>query len=102
MKREIIIRVETERTIEIGEGRDSEENWCASCGAYTPMLTVEMAAALACLGTGAIHHWIEAAAFHSQPARTGLPRICQRSFIDHLKRLNFLPKPKRLPRPAQE
>ena len=90
MKREIQITIETERIIEAAAG----QIWCASCGAYTPMLTVEQAAALARLGAGAIQHWLAGNELHGQPSRTGVPRICQRSFLAHLKRLNFMPKPK--------
>ena len=95
MKREITITLESERAVDIGGDRGADDNWCAGCGAYRPMLTVEMAAALACLGPGAIHYWIQSAAFHYQQVRVGQPRICERSFIEHLKKLNFLPRPRR-------
>ena len=94
MKRAIQITVETERVIEVA-GDDSSAEWCASCDAPTPLLSVEQAAVMACLGAGVIRHWIGNAEFHCQPSRAGLPRICQRSFLAHLKRLNFLPKPRR-------
>ena len=98
MKREIKITIETERILEATAG----QIWCASCGAYTPMLTVEQAAALACLGVGAIHHWLNVNELHGQPSRTGVPRVCQRSFLAHLKRINFMPrsKPGALPETA--
>jgi hypothetical protein len=55
------------------------------------MLSVEMAAAIARLGSGAIHHWIENAEFHFQRTRAGMLRICQTSFLDHLRKTNFMP-----------
>ncbi|HKS39818.1 MAG TPA: hypothetical protein VJX74_04340 [Blastocatellia bacterium] len=94
MKREIKIIVETERTIELSGASVADENWCEECGAQTRMVSVEMAAAIASLGSGAIHHWIKTGEFHHQRAAAGVPRICQRSFIEHLKKINFLPKPK--------
>ena len=93
MRRKIKIMIEKERTIEINQPVNSDETWCNECSAYTSMLTLEMAAAMARLGSGTICHWAETAAFHYQQSRAGLLRICQRSFIDHLKKINFLPKP---------
>jgi hypothetical protein len=101
VKREIQITIETERTIEVGGSDNADASWCAKCGAYTPMLSVEMAATLACLGSGAIYHWIQNAEFHYQQTDAGALRICQRSFLEHLKKLNFLPKPKRSGPPLQ-
>jgi hypothetical protein len=89
VKREIQITIETERIIEA-----AGEIWCAGCGAYTPMLTIEQAAAVARLGVGAIQHWLSGNELHGKPSRTGVPRVCQRSLLAHLKRLNFLPRPK--------
>lgn len=94
MNRELKVIVETERTIGVSTGVNASENWCDGCGSHTMMLSLEMAAAMACLGSGAIYHWIKNAEFHFQRTRTGLFRICQRSFLDHLRRMNFMPKPK--------
>ena len=91
MRRKIKIMIETARTVEINQPLHAAETWCDGCSAYTSMLTIEMAAAMARLGTGAIRHWVETAAFHHQQSRAGLLRICQRSFIEHLKVINFLP-----------
>ena len=93
MRRKIKILLETARRIEINQPINATQTWCDGCGAYTPMLTLEMAAAMARLGSGAIRHWVETAAFHYQQSRAGLLRICQRSFIEHLKQINFLPRP---------
>ena len=94
MKREIKIIVETERTIELSGASVADENWCEACGAQARIISVEMAAAIASLGSGAIHHWIKSGEFHHQRTAAGILRICQRSFIEHLKKINFLPKPK--------
>jgi len=94
VKREIKIIVETERTIELSNASVADENWCEACAAQTRMVSVEMAAAIASLGTGTIHHWITTGEFHYQRTVAGILRICQRSFIEHLKKINFLPKPK--------
>lgn len=94
VKRRVEVIVETERTIEVGSRVVASGNWCEGCGSHTTMLTLEMAAAMACLGSGAIYHWIENAEFHFQRTRAGLVRICPRSFLDHLRRMNYMPKPK--------
>lgn len=94
MKRLVSVTVETERTIEVGTRVDATENWCDGCGSHTAMLSIEVATVIARLGPGAIHHWIENAEFHYQRTRAGLLRICQRSFLDYLRRANFVPKPK--------
>ena len=94
MKREIKIVIETERTIELSRASVADENWCEGCGEQARLISVEMAAAIARLGTGAIHHWIGTGEFHHQRTAAGILRICQRSFIEHLKKINFLPKPK--------
>lgn len=101
MKREIKIIIETERTVELSRASVVDDSWCEECGSRTRMISVEMAAAIARLGMGAIHHWIKAEEFHYQRAAAGIPRICQRSFIEHLKKINFLPKPKNT-RPLDE
>ena len=92
MRRKIKILIETERRIEINRPLNADQTWCDGCGDYTPMLTLEMAAAMARLGSGAIRHWVTTAAFHYQQSRAGLLRICERSFLEHLKQINFLPK----------
>ncbi len=92
MKRRVKVTGETERTIEVGTRVDPSENWCDGCGSHTTMLSLEVAAAMARLGSGAIHHWIENAAFHVKRTRAGLFRICQTSFLDHLRGTNFMPK----------
>jgi len=93
MKREMRIIVETERSIEVG-GDNTDEDWCDKCGDYAAFLPVEIAAGMASVGTGAICHWIENAEFHFRVSKTRVPRICQKSFLEYLRRLNFLPKPK--------
>lgn len=93
MKREVKIIVETERTIELS-GVGADENWCDACGTQAKMISVEMAATIASLGYGAINHWIKIGEFHYQQTRAGFLRICQSSFIEYLKKINFLPKPK--------
>lgn len=93
MKRRVEVIVEIERTTEVSTSANASGNWCAGCGTCTTMLSLEVAAAMACLGSGAIYHWIENAEFHFQRTRAGLFRICQRSFLDHLRRMNFMPKP---------
>jgi hypothetical protein len=94
VKREIKIIVETERTIELSRASVADENWCEACKEQARMISVEMAAAIARLGTGAIHHWVKTGEFHYLRTSAGILRICQSSFIEHLKRINFLPKPK--------
>ena len=94
MKREVKIIVEPEQTIELSDSTVADENWCAACGAPVRMVSVEIAAAIASLGTGAIHHWIKNGEFHHQQTRAGFLRICQTSFLEYLKKINFLPKPK--------
>ena len=95
MKREVKIIIETERTIEISGSERTVENWCEQCAAHTTMVSLEMAAAIANVGTGAISYWIENAEFHFRQSSAGRFRICQRSFLDHLRRLNFMPRSKR-------
>ncbi len=94
MKRQVRVIVETERTLEVGHSIIATENWCDDCDGPATMLSIEMAAAIARLGSGAIYHWIEHSQFHFQRTRTGALLICQKSFLDHLRRINFLPKPK--------
>jgi hypothetical protein len=93
VKREIKIMVETGRTIELS-GVGADEDWCDACGGQAKMVSVEMAAAIASLGCGAIQHWIKTGEFHYRQTPAGVLRICQRSFIEHLKKINFLPKPR--------
>jgi hypothetical protein len=91
MRREVKIVVETERRIEVGSVQGLGDAWGDCCAAYTTMLSLEVAAAMACVGTGAIHYWTENAQFHYQKASAGLHRICEKSFFDHLRKQNFLP-----------
>jgi hypothetical protein len=93
VKREIKIIVETERTIELS-GLGADENWCDACGTQAKMISVEMAATIASLGAGAIHHWIKTGEFHFRQTQSGFLRICQNSFIEYLKKIDFLPKSK--------
>ena len=93
MRREIRIIVETERTIELG-GNQNYDNWCDGCGGYASLISIEMASGIASVSAGAIYYWMENAEFHYRITEAGLPRICEKAFLDHLKRMSFLPKPK--------
>ena len=95
MNREVRIVVESEQTVEVVDAGGVVDDWCDACDAPTPMLTLEMAASVACVGNGAIRYWMDNSEFHYHQAQTGDFRICSRSFLNHLKRLNFLPRQRR-------
>jgi hypothetical protein len=44
------------------------------------------------VSAGAINHWIESRELHCRKTDAGLPRICQESLFDHMRRLDFMPK----------
>ena len=92
MTREERIVAESERTVKAVEGGGPADDWCDACDAPTPMLTLEMAASVACVGNGAIRYWMDNSEFHYHQTQTGHFRVCSRSFLDHLKRLNFMPR----------
>ena len=91
MKRETRIVVERERNVRVVDAGSSADYWWVSCAASTPMLTLEMAGRWRVSGTAPfVTGWTTPSFTTSDGRRTF--RTCDRSFLDHLKRLNFLPR----------
>lgn len=77
MKRRREITFETERIVIRGELR--EINWCESCSASTPMITLEQAATLLAEETNHLYRRTEQGQVHSIRTPAGVLMICLRS-----------------------
>ena len=54
---------------------------CPICCAQTELLTVDEAAAMARVGSGSIHRWLEEGALHGATTPDGEFRICRNSLL---------------------
>lgn len=73
-KTEII--VETSRILTIKRGSRHGPFWCEECGKEALMVTTDEAAALCCVRSRTIYHWVESGQVHYTESAGGLLLVC--------------------------
>jgi hypothetical protein len=75
-KRRREITIETERVLVVRSRSGSFTAWCEECGASSSMVTPEVAAAIAGVGSREIYRWIEEEKLHFSETGGGLVFVC--------------------------
>lgn len=79
MRKRTEITIETERTLVVSERRERNSLWCNRCASTLPMLTIDVAARVACTTPLVIFGLAKAGRLHSAITPEGRLFICSNS-----------------------
>lgn len=79
MQKRTEITIETERFMVVSQRHDRASLWCNRCASTLPMLTIDVAARVACTTPLVIFRLVEAGRLHSAVTPEGRLFICSNS-----------------------